>query len=754
MIEKGAGASRHYHGLVLFGWQSQQVTKKTRMTAKPSAQICLDEVAERESHGHLALAWVSGGILLTLAVAVTILRFYRLEELPPGVDLGEGANGLDAIRVLRGEHSVFFPDKLAGREGLVVYCIALAFSLLGQSEVALRLPTALASAGTVFAVFWLGRILFGRDEETGDATPWRWLAIGGVGSGLMAVSISQTIMGRIAFRTTLLPFLLCLCLAVLWQGWRRRNWWYIALAGACAGLLPYTYIPARLAPFLFALLGLTFAKPFGSLSWQKVRVELPRVGVFIAVAALIASPILIYFALHPASFMARGNEVSVFHASKSLVDALTALLANSWDHLLAFGFRGDPTWRNNYAGRPILNPIEAFFFWLGIGYAVWRWRREPACRLLLLWLGIMIIPALLARHAAPNTMRMIGAAPAVYLLIGFGLWELFSYLRRRFAHDASSKAVVAAAWAMVCVLLAVQGVDTYHTYFQKWAGSPEILKAHQVEWAVLADALNTSSSGPDEVYLLPYRLNDHYGFDFLYHGSAPAYVIRSSPPQHVRKQVESALAETETVSVVKVVDWNDHIVWSEEGSETLGAFLGKYGNLAETQEFHDFRIHTYKDIELDRSWTLYDYLEPLTVHYDGGISLHGFALGQGPDQPSSQSYLTIGKHRPWWIALQWQTAAGLEVAYSISLRLHDDEGRNVYQSDAVLENSVPTQTNGWRPDELVDTLHFLEFPSDLSPGNYKLRLVVYDFETLKPTVELGVWKPEAELAVLRVVEGR
>ena len=44
----------------------------------------------------------------------------------------------------------------------------------------------------------------------------------------------------------------------------------------------------------------------------------------------------------------------------------------------------------------------------------------------------------------------------------------------------------------------------------------------------------------------------------------------------------------------------------------------------------------------------------------------------------------------------------------------------------------------------------MEIPPDLEPGEYELRLVVYDYESLKPTVELGVWKPEAVLAHLQV----
>ena len=51
-------------------------------------------------------------------------------------------------------------------------------------------------------------------------------------------------------------------------------------------------------------------------------------------------------------------------------------------------------------------------------------------------------------------------------------------------------------------------------------------------------------------------------------------------------------------------------------------------------------------------------------------------------------------------------------------------------------------------------MHFLEFPSDLLHGENKLRLVVYDFQSLKPTVELGVWQPETILSKPRFAEFR
>ena len=237
-----------------------------------------------EKSERLRIAWVTGGILFALMVVVVALRIYRLSDIPPGLYYDEGAHGVDALQVLKGEHAVFFPRN-TGREGLIVYAVALSTAFLGRTMLALRLPMALASAGTVFVVFWLGQLLFGRDEESGRATPWRGLLIGGVSAGLLAVSLVSTVLGRTAFRINLLPLLLSLCLALLWWGWRQRNWGRVGLAGACAGLLMYTYMPARVTPFLFLLFGLSFLAPFRPEAMKKIRTELPWASLFVGAAA-------------------------------------------------------------------------------------------------------------------------------------------------------------------------------------------------------------------------------------------------------------------------------------------------------------------------------------------------------------------------------------------------------------------------------------------------------------------------------------
>ena len=159
---------------------------------------------------------VACGILLAMALAVVTLRLYRLGDIPPGALLDEGIHGVNALQVLRGEHAVFFPKENDGLEGLIAYAVALTTALLGRTLLALRLPAALASAGSVYAVFWLGWLLFRESAPGGKANPWRGIFVGGVGARLLAVSLGQTIIGRTALRANLLPLLLTSSFALLW----------------------------------------------------------------------------------------------------------------------------------------------------------------------------------------------------------------------------------------------------------------------------------------------------------------------------------------------------------------------------------------------------------------------------------------------------------------------------------------------------------------------------------------------------------
>jgi len=180
--------------------------------------------------------------------------------------------------------------------------------------------------------------------------------------------------------------------------------------------------------------------------------------------------------------------------------------------------------------------------------------------------------------------------------------------------------------------------------------------------------------------------------------------------------------------------------------------MNKYGNYAASEEFDGFHIHAYTDIDLKRPWTFYGQLEPVNLRYDGGIALQGLALGVGEEQMPSRQLLELGQERSLWVALQWLAGASLDVDYAISMRLYSAVGAFAFQRDVVLGNRDHARTSQWSAEEVVDTVYILDFPAELPLGEYELRLIVYDTETLIPTVETGVWEPEFVVARLRLAE--
>ena len=295
-------------------------------------------------------------------------------------------------------------------------------------------------------------------------------------------------------------------------------------------------------------------------------------------------------------------------------------------------------------------------------------------------------------------------------------------------------------------------MNTYRTYFQKWALEPEVYRAHDVEWTNLARLLNAQAPSADTLYLIP-NGRWHFGFDYLYQGAAPAHTFHTISPG-LAQEIESTLSAMEKLSTVKVVEWDANAAWIDSRTGLISVLLDKYGRFQDSEEYADFQIRTYTDVDLERPWTLYAQLEPLTVEYDGGIALQGFALGQGTEQLSSEQLLNLGENRSLWMALAWQLAPGLNIDYAISVRLHNAEGGGVYQKDIALWEPTHTSPGRGGPAEQFDTLVQFDLPADLRSGEYELRLVVYDAKTLKPTVELGVWEPEATLARLRLAEAQ
>ncbi len=297
-------------------------------------------------------------------------------------------------------------------------------------------------------------------------------------------------------------------------------------------------------------------------------------------------------------------------------------------------------------------------------------------------------------------------------------------------------------------------MDTYRICFQEWAVGSAYYRAFHGDWSDAVRVLSELPSEAGAAYLIPYEYDVNYGFEYLYRGATPARVVHARTLD-LPLVARSTLTAIGGVGTVKVVDWKDHIDWSA-GDERLIDLLDKYGRRLRSDEHRHFHIHTYTDVALDRPWTLYDSLEPLTVLYDGGIDLRGLALGRAAEQFPLRQMPDLEGDRSLWTSLRWQSQPGADVDYAVSLRLYDAAGARVFQADQrlILGRLQYAHTRFWPADEFVDTLMHLEFPANLAAGEYEFRLVVYDVDSMIPTVETGVWEPVTVLARLLFADYR
>jgi hypothetical protein len=146
-----------------------------------------------------------------------------------------------------------------------------------------------------------------------------------------------------------------------------------------------------------------------------------------------------------------------------------------------------------WVGGPLINPLLAPLLVVGVTLA-WRRRREPAVRLLLIWVvGGALLPAVVGGSAPRRTSLML---PFAYVLMALPVVEIAAWLRRSRPWGRAAAAALSAA------LFGVVACTNTYLYFREWdhqQGIPggggmildfvKVLKKQPVGEAVLMPAM-------------------------------------------------------------------------------------------------------------------------------------------------------------------------------------------------------------------------------------------------------------------------
>jgi 4-amino-4-deoxy-L-arabinose transferase-like glycosyltransferase len=466
---------------------------------------------------------IGGAELAMLGVATAVglwLRTFQLATLPFGVWYDEAVVGLGAQQILQTPtfRPIFYVENQ--NPAANIYLSALSMLVFGESAVALRAVTAIAGTLGIPATYLLVRRLFGSPR------------IALVAAWFIAVSSWHVTLSRFPTSTAIFTLTLeTLCLFFLVRGVQDRRPRDFVFAGLLFGLDLQFYFPARLFPATVAVLLL------GAWMWRPSLRPAVAQGVLLAAfGALVTVGPLAWFAVRfPEEFNRRLGVASVMPEVERAGN-WGPLRDNVEKHLLMFNVTGDRNGRHNLPGRPMLDPLMAPLFLLGIGMTLSLLRR-PSGPTLLVWWGSMLLGGILSLNfEAPQSLRSAAALPATLTFAALPLGALWDRWVRSpwgtYGNPAAAARQSPALLSVATLLVGTQmrppprwhgpsarsrvaraalpialggaalyaGVVNYQRYFVDWANDFAAFAAHSAAESLVAERLRELSPN-DAIFL-------------------------------------------------------------------------------------------------------------------------------------------------------------------------------------------------------------------------------------------------------------
>jgi len=349
-------------------------------------------------------------LVVGLTLLATPVRLIELDRIPWLLTGDEGSVGLAALEFLEGARNNIFGVSWFSFPSLFFLLPGASIGALGRTVFALRLPSALAGAATIPALYWASRPMFGRRVAV-------------VASLYLALFHFHIHFSRLAINNAWDPLFLTLFIGFFWRAWGsgRRNGFMIA--GLTLGLAQYFYVSSR-ALLIIVPIWLFVA---GVRQPAHLRARLSGLGFMIGAATVVSLPLALFFLRNPNEFLAPLNRVLILgeplaQESLRVGDPQWLLL---WDqlHFTILGFFSAP-FRLWYTGASMLQPVAALLF---LGGLLLSLRRLRDLRFVWLWLVLLSgVVASTITDYVPSAQRFVHIAPTVAVFVALPICRLWA----------------------------------------------------------------------------------------------------------------------------------------------------------------------------------------------------------------------------------------------------------------------------------------------------------------------------------------
>ena len=560
-------------------------------------------------------------------------------------------------------------------------------ALFGQSEAALRLLPALAGAAAIPLTWWWVRRLWPDERARGI-----WAA------ALVALSPALVLYSQEARMYTLVVALALLSLIALHAlASRPRLTSILIFAGVnwlMTGFHYYSILLVGVAALFLGLLALRRRAWGDGARW-------------LTAVVLALTPVVLWMALAP-GFHDTLRVVAGNVRGETTVSAL-AFLDALWRDLTFGAIRWQP--EVAVVGL-VLAPLvmiglaatvipEAQRFRDDRGFTPWSWLVALAALLPLL-LSVIFAPALAARY-------ILFVLPAFYVLAAAGIVWL-----------GRQSLALGLAGALLALVVAWLGLSVYFTSYTKseYREMAAFLEANrQPDEAVMLYA-------PRQHLLAKYYLPGIAGFATAPEVELPDFWPVNAPPV-VPEAIDGVLLD---LLAAHPALW---LVVTAENEVDRGEFVPKFL----TAVAYKTTCWAWLDVDLCRFVSPHFLAEreraTPDVFFGDELRLTGAAIMQTLEAELDAGYL--------FVQLDWLAERKPTRDYRVTLRLIDNDGAVVAQRDEFPIGALLPPTT-WNAGDAKPGYMALPLPAELPPGDYRLRVGVYDPATGAPVgdfIEIG-----------------
>lgn len=431
--------------------------------------------------------WTQNWLLVVAVSAIGLLAFalrvFNLDMIPPTLGGDEGSQGVEALKILRGQLANPFVTSWMSVPTMSFFFNTLTIGPLGHTAFALRLPWALIGTVTVLIMFALTRRLKG-------------LVMGLLVGVLLASYHYHIHYSRLGSNQVADAFFMAAAFFFLYRAYDEGGLLNWVMAGIVAGVAQYFYAGAR---FVTIMVGVTIVYFVVRERVAFVRAQWRGLIAVVAAFIIAGGPMLQFAVRYPDEYNGRLNAVGIFQSG------WLELAENLWQQdpaqiligyqlkrsALAYNAFPDPTYWYG-SPRPLFDGLWAILFLLGMGYALSRPRDRRLFPMLIWWWGAILLGGVLTENP-PSSQRLITSAPPAVFFVALAIWKI-GQISERLVRTGTATATqpptdrpISRRWlaALTALLVAILCVGSVGYYFLEYTPS----RVYGNYTAVTADAL-------------------------------------------------------------------------------------------------------------------------------------------------------------------------------------------------------------------------------------------------------------------------